>query len=154
MSSNTSNIEIVPATLESLDELSALFQKYRIFYKQEPDTEGEKAFLKDRITNKESVIFLAKSEGKSIGFVQLFPIFSSTGIKRLWLLNDLYVDEGYRKSGAASMLIERSKQLTKETDYAGLMLQTAKTNTTAQSVYDKNDFVQDDNFYSYYWFNK
>lgn len=148
------NIEIVPASLENLDELSKLFQSYRIFYKKEPDTEGEKAFLKDRITNKESVIFLARSEDKFIGFVQLFPMFSSTRITHLWLLNDLYVAEEYRKSGSASLLIEKSKELARETKSAGLMLQTAKTNTTAQSVYDRNEFVQDDNFYSYYWFNK
>jgi len=150
----SNNIEIIPASLENLDELSRLFQNYRIFYKKEPDAEGEKAFLKERITNKESVIYLAKNCDKFIGFVQLFPIFSSTRITRLWLLNDLYVDEEYRKSGAASLLIERSKRLARETNYAGLMLQTAKTNTTAQSVYDRNEFVQDDNFYSYYWFNK
>ena len=147
-------IEIIQASLENLDELSRLFQNYRIFYKKEPDAEGEKAFLKERITNKESVIYLAKSDNKFIGFVQLFPMFSSTRITRLWLLNDLYVDKEFRKSGAASLLIERSKQLARETNYAGLMLQTAKDNTTAQSVYDRNEFVQDDNFYSYYWFNK
>lgn len=150
----SNKIEIIQASLESLDELSRLFQNYRIFYKKEPDAEGEKAFLKERITNKESVIYLAKSDDKFIGFVQLFPMFSSTRITRLWLLNDLYVDKEFRKSGAASLLIERSKQLARETNYAGLMLQTAKDNTTAQSVYDRNEFVQDDNFYSYYWFNK
>lgn len=150
----SNEIEIIQASLENLDELSRLFQNYRIFYKKEPDAEGEKAFLKERITNKESVIYLAKSDNKFIGFVQLFPMFSSTRITRLWLLNDLYVDKEFRKSGAASLLIERSKQLARETNYAGLMLQTAKDNTTAQSVYDRNEFVQDDNFYSYYWFNK
>lgn len=150
----SNKIEIIQASLENLDELSRLFQNYRIFYKKEPDAEGEKAFLKERITNKESVIYLAKSDDKFIGFVQLFPMFSSTRITRLWLLNDLYVDKEFRKSGAASLLIERSKQLARETNYAGLMLQTAKDNTTAQSVYDRNEFVQDDNFYSYYWFNK
>lgn len=150
----SNEIEIIQASLENLDELSRLFQNYRIFYKKEPDAEGEKAFLKERITNKESVIYLAKSGDKFIGFVQLFPTFSSTRITRLWLLNDLYVDKEFRKSGAASLLIERSKQLARETNYAGLMLQTAKDNTTAQSVYDRNEFVQDDNFYSYYWFNK
>ncbi len=150
----SNEIEIIQASLENLDELSRLFQNYRIFYKKEPDAEGEKAFLKERITNKESVIYLAKSDDKFIGFVQLFPMFSSTRVTRLWLLNDLYVDKEFRKSGAASLLIERSKQLARETNYAGLMLQTAKDNTTAQSVYDRNEFVQDDNFYSYYWFNK
>jgi ribosomal protein S18 acetylase RimI-like enzyme len=148
------DIEIIQASLENLDELSRLFQNYRIFYKKEPDTEAEKAFLKERITNKESVIYLAKSGDKFAGFVQLFSMFTSTRIKRLWLLNDLYVDKEFRKSGAASMLIEKSKELARETKSAGLMLQTAKDNTTAQSVYDKTDFVRDDDFYTYYWFNK
>ncbi|MBS1513441.1 MAG: GNAT family N-acetyltransferase [Bacteroidetes bacterium] len=150
----TNTITIIPAALENLDELAVLFQKYRIFYKKEPDTEGEKDFLRDRITKKESVIYLAKCEDKYIGFVQLFPIFTSTRISRLWLLNDLYVDEDFRKTGAATRLIEKSKELARETNTAGLMLQTAKTNLTAQSVYDKNDFVKDDDFYTYYWFNK
>jgi len=150
----SNEIEIIQASLENLDELSRLFQNYRIFYKKEPDAEGEKAFLKERITNKESVIYLAKTEDKFIGFVQLFPVFSSTRITRLWLLNDLYVSEQYRKSGAASLLIEKSKELTRETNSAGLMLQTAKDNITAQSVYNKTDFVRDEDFYTYYWFNK
>lgn len=153
MDSKKSTIEIFPASLETLDELSKLFQNYRIFYKKEPDTEGETAFLRDRITNNESVIYLAKSVDKFIGFTQLFPMFSSTRMKRLWLLNDLYVDADYRKSGAASMLIEKSKELARETKAAGLMLQTAMTNTTAQSVYDRNEFVRDNDFYTYYWFN-
>ena len=79
----TNTITIIPAALENLDELAVLFQKYRIFYKKEPDTEGEKDFLRDRITKKESVIYLAKCEDKYIGFVQLFPIFTSTRISRL-----------------------------------------------------------------------
>lgn len=148
------NVTIVEASLDNLNELAKLFQSYRIFYKKTPDTEGEKEFLKERITNKESVIYLAKSGGKFIGFVQLFPMFSSTRITRLWLLNDLYVNEQYRKSGAASLLIEKSKELARETKSAGLMLQTAKDNITAQSVYDKTDFVRDNDFYTYYWFNK
>lgn len=154
----SNEIEIIQASLENIDVLSKLFQNYRIFYKKEPDTEGEKAFLKERITNKESVIYLAKSQDefddKFIGFVQLFPMFTSTRIKRLWLLNDLYVDKEFRKSGAASMLIEKSKELARDTKSAGLMLQTAKDNITAQSVYDKTGFIRDDDFYTYYWFNK
>lgn len=150
----SNEIEIKQASVDNLDELKKLFQCYRIFYKKTPDTEGEKEFLKERITKKESEIYLAKTENKFIGFVQLFPMFSSTRITRLWLLNDLYVDEQYRKSGAASLLIEKSKELARETKSAGLMLQTAKDNITAQSLYDKTDFVRDENFYTYYWFNK
>lgn len=147
-------IKIIQASVDNLDELSKLFQSYRIFYKKTPDTEGEKAFLKDRIINQESVVYLAKSGDRFIGFVQLYPVFSSVRMKKLWLLNDLFVDADYRKSGAAKLLIEKSKELAIETKSAGLMLQTAKDNITAQSVYNKTDFVRDEDFYTYYWFNK
>lgn len=148
------NVTIIEASIDNLNELSKLFQSYRIFYKKQPDTEGENTFLKDRIINKESVVYLAKSGDRFIGFVQLYPVFSSVRMKKLWLLNDLFVDEDYRKSGAAKLLIEKSKELAIETNAAGLMLQTAKDNTTAQNVYDKTDFLRDDDFYTYYWFNK
>lgn len=147
-------IKIIQASVDNPDELSKLFQSYRIFYKKTPDTEGEKAFLKDRIINQESVVYLAKSGDRFIGFVQLYPVFSSVRMKKLWLLNDLFVDADYRKTGAASLLIEKSKELAIETKSAGLMLQTAKDNITAQSVYNKTDFVRDEDFYTYYWFNK
>jgi len=149
-----SKIEIVTATLAELSPLAALYQQYRIFYKKEPAPQQEENFLRERIENEESVIFIAKVDGDYAGFTQLYPVFSSVRMKRLWLLNDLYVNENYRKLGIANMLIEKSKELAKETEAAGLMLQTAVDNTKAQSVYDKTGFERDDDFYTYYWFNK
>jgi len=147
-------IEIISASLNELNELSKLYQQYRIFYKKEAEPEKEQEFLKERIENKESVIFIAKVDDEYAGFTQLYPVFSSVRMKRMWLLNDLYVSQNFRKLGIANMLIEKSKELAKETNATGLMLQTAVDNTQAQSVYDKTGFERDNDFYTYYWFNK
>lgn len=140
------------ATLHDLGPLSVLFDEYRIFYKKESELQQIKAFLSERINNNDSVIFVAKStDGDLIGFVQLYPLFSSTRLKRLWLLNDLYVNPKFRGLKVSVMLIDRSKQLARETNSAGLLLETARSNTIGNSLYLKTDFILDTDHNYYSW---
>ena len=52
-------MDIIKAEIKHLEALAPLFDAYRIFYKQNSDLESAKQFLKDRILNDESIIFLA-----------------------------------------------------------------------------------------------
>lgn len=143
---------ITKATIEDIERLSILFDEYRIFYKKESDVASAITFLSERINNGDSVIFVAKSvEGALMGFVQLYPLFSSTQMKRLWLLNDLYVNETFRGMKVSVMLLDRAKQLAIETNAAGLLLETAKSNTIGNKLYIKTDFTLDaaHNYYSW-----
>ena len=88
--------QIKKASLEELNETAELFDLYRVFYRQKSDVEAGKAFLKERLLHNESDIFLAIADGKAVGFVHLYKIFSSTKMQRLWLLNDLFVHPDYR----------------------------------------------------------
>ena len=90
------------AKKKDIDDLSILFDKYRIFYKQQSEVDNARSFLKKRMKRKESVIFVAEERDELIGFTQLFPIFSSVSMKRTWLLNDLFVNEKSRGIGAAT----------------------------------------------------
>ena len=136
------------AKKKDLEQLSILFDKYRIFYKRKGDVATAKQFLKKRMKRKESVIFVAEERDELIGFTQLFPIFSSTNMMRTWLLNDLYVNEKSRGVGAATALLNAAKQFGKETNSKWLLLQTASDNFTAQKVYEKNGWTKEtDIFY-------
>jgi len=84
------------AQLADVQQLAELFDQYRIFYHKDSDIPAAEKFLTERIENNDSEIFVAENEGKLVGFVQLYPLFSSTRMKRYWLLNDLYVNENYR----------------------------------------------------------
>lgn len=143
------------ATLEDLENLNLLFNSYRIFYKKESDLEASKEFLRERIQNNESEIFIAHySENKAekpIGFVQLYPIFSSTRLKRFWLLNDLFVDKDFRGKGISVLLIDEAKKLAVQTDSAGLMLETDKSNIEGNHLYPKTGFELDTEHNFYYW---
>jgi len=139
-------------TIQDLEALSLLFDGYRVFYKQGSDIDAAKAFLKARIEKNESVIFVSATKTEQLtGFVQLYPLFSSTRMKRLWLLNDLFVDPTFRGQGISKLLIANCKQLCHDTDACGLLLETAKTNDIGNKLYPSAGFELDSDHNYYCW---
>ncbi len=143
-------MSILKATLNELDSLTELFDLYRVFYEQASNLEGAREFLKERLINEESVIFIAFEENNPIGFVQLFPSFSSVSMKRLWVLNDLYVKENARKKGFAEKLIKKAIHFAEETSAKGILLETGKDNLAAQKLYEKIGFTKESNYFYYF----
>lgn len=127
-------VNVRRATLADLDALADLFDAYRQFYAQPADMPGARAFLEARLANAESVIFIA---GDAAGFTQLYPLFTSVGMRRLWLLNDLYVAGDQRRGGVASALMNAAHAHAAGTGAAGVLLETGKTNAPAQALYRK-----------------
>ena len=145
-------IRVEQASLKVLNELANLFDQYRVFYKKVSNLEEAKKFLKARIEAKESVIFISfNEENSATGFTQLYPLFSSTRMKKLWLLNDLFVDSKHRGKGISVALIDKSKEHCRQTGACGLMLETAKANEIGNNLYPRAGFVldQEHNFYSW-----
>ncbi|HNR20995.1 MAG TPA: GNAT family N-acetyltransferase [Bacteroidia bacterium] len=146
------NYFVKKASIADLEQLSTLFNEYRIFYKKESDIAGSKQFLLERISSKESEIFVAENEiNKLVGFVQLYPLFSSTRMKRVWLLNDLYVEVNFRGFGLAKLLIDKSKELCVSTNACALILETEKENIIGNQLYLSAEFKKDTlhNFYEW-----
>jgi len=134
-----------------VDAVAPLFDAYRQFYQQPSDPALARAFIAERLARSESVIFLAERDGQAVGFVQLYPLFSSTAARprRLWLLNDLFVSPSARGGGVARALMDRARRLGEETDAAGLELVTARTNAPAQRLYESLGWRQDEEFLRY-----
>ena len=141
-------------TIQDLRQLAELFDQYRIFYHKDSDIPAAEKFLKERIQKQDSEIFVAENDGKLVGFVQLYPIFSSTRMKRYWLLNDLYVNENYRGKDFSKQLIEVSKQLAKSTDASGILLETGKSNDIGNQLYPSCGFEMYDSVNFYEWTNE
>ena len=140
--------------IKDLDALSKLFDSYRIFYHKNSDIEAAKSFLTERIKNKESEIFVAEFENNLVGFVQLFPIFSSTRMQRYWLLNDLFVDENYRGKSYSKALLEAAKELCRDTNACGMLLETGKQNEIGNQLYPACGFKKYDEVNFYEWVNE
>ena len=122
---------------EDLKQIAKLFDEYRSFYNQSSDIQAATQFLEARLLNDESIIFVAKRENKCVGFVQLYPTFSSVAMKRAYILNDLYVTENYRRDGVARMLMEQTFQFAKKHDARFITLETGILNTRAQALYEE-----------------
>ena len=139
------------AGAEDVDLVAPLFDAYRQFYAQPSDLALARAFLAERLTRGESVIFVAERDGRPVGFVQLYPLFSSTAARprRLWLLNDLYVAPEARSGGVGRALMDRARQLAEATDAVGLELATARTNVRAQHLYESLGYRIDEHFLRY-----
>ncbi|MBS1918064.1 MAG: GNAT family N-acetyltransferase [Bacteroidetes bacterium] len=142
------------ATIKDIPRLSVLFDLYRIFYKKESDINGAKKFLEERILNNESIIFVAEEENLLLGFTQLYPLFSSTRMKRSWVLNDLFVLREHRGKGISKQLIDQAKEIAKETQAAGVALETEKTNLIGNNLYPSSGFVLNTENNFYWWSNE
>lgn len=150
--------QIIEASVSHLEPLVNLFDAYRVWYRKTSDKETAHQFLKDRIDQKESVIYLVQDTNTNAehfcGFVQLYPLYSSTRMRRMWLLNDLFVSSEYRGKGLSKLLIDRAKTLAIETNAAGLLLETEKSNTIGNQLYPSTDFELVDATNYYFWTNK
>lgn len=141
------------ASPEDLPQLVQLFDQYRVWYHKPSDISEAENFLKERMQNKESVIFVSEENGTLTGFTQLYPIFSSTRMKRYWLLNDLFVNENYRGKGHSKQLIKEAKTLCRETKACGVLLETDKTNTIGNQLYPSCGFDAYTHANFYEWSN-
>lgn len=136
-------MRIVKASISELNDIAILFNLYRQFYNQSSDIVSSKAFIENRLINQESIIFLAISDlNEAVGFVQLYPSYSSVAMKRMWYLNDLFVVETARNQGVARSLLKQVKSFAQETDALTVKLATAMTNKHAKSLYESEGYLK------------
>ena len=138
------------AQLSDLDMLTELFDLYRQFYLYPHDLTLAGNFLRERIGNQESVIYLAENDQhEGLGFVQLYPSFSSTLAGRVWILYDLFVHPRARRQGVALALMRRAERLARETGAVEINLATANDNVEAQTLYESLGYKRDQDFFVY-----
>ena len=142
--------KIVIASLEHLEEVSTLFNAYRIFYDQASDLKGATRYIKSHLEKRTSTIFLAIDEDETpLGFTQLYPMFSSIAMGPTYILNDLFIAQHARKSGVGSALLEAARRWAKEKGAIRLELETESSNLPAQALYKKLGWVRNDEIFEY-----
>lgn len=124
------------ASLDDLDTLAPLFDRYRHFYTQRYDPAVSRAFIAQRLQRDESVVFLAELDGAPAGFTQLYPSFSSVRAARVWVLNDLFVEADARRRGVAQALLDAAADFARADGAVRLELETNPDNATAQALYN------------------
>jgi len=83
----------------------------------------------------ESVVLLAWRDEQAVGFVQLYPAFSSVSASRTWILNDLLVVPEARRLGVARALLSAAADFARDDGALRLELETDHDNHGAQALY-------------------
>ena len=144
------SITVRHATIHDLDLVAPLFDAYRVFYRQPSDLAASAHFLRERFQHHESVVMLAvDEEGEGAGFVQLYPVFTSVRMGRLYLLNDLFVAPRARRRGVAAALMHEATDYARAVGAMGIMLTTAHANVEAQRLYESLGWKKDEEFREY-----
>lgn len=118
-----------------LDALALLFDAYRQFYGQPSDAAAARDWLRSRLRVGESMVLVARRGADMVGFVQLYPMFSSVRLARTWILNDLYVLPTNRRGGVARALMDAAADFARADGAAGISLETTHDNTPARALY-------------------
>ena len=133
-------MEILPVGERDLDELLPLMRAYCDFYDVHPTDDALLAMSKALIADpeREGVQLLARDgDGRAIGFATVFWSWSTSDAARLGVMNDLFVAEEARGSGAAEGLIEACRAECARRGARRLAWQTAPDNLRAQAVYER-----------------
>jgi GNAT superfamily N-acetyltransferase len=142
-------MSVRPATLADLTPLAALFDGYRRFYEGAADLDGAAGFLRARLEAGDSVIFVAERDGQLVGFTQLYPSFSSLSMRRVWILNDLFVAPDHRRGGVGGALMAQAEAFARQDGAKGLQLATQRTNVRAKALYEARGWQLDVTFDHY-----
>lgn len=142
-------LRIYAAEPQHVPRVLPMYMGYLNFYQVQKTTMQAQQYLTERLNLGQSRIFYAELDGAVAGFCQLYPLFCSLEMKRIWLLYDLYVTPPARRHGVAEALLERADQLGRESDAAFIMLSTAQDNHPAQTLYEQHHYVQDNEFVVY-----
>ncbi len=142
-------ITIKRASILHLEQLHLLFEEYRTFYHMPANKPQSMAFLNARFKQNDSLIFIAFMEHMAVGFVQIYPLFSSAAMKKIWLLNDLYVNPLARRKGVARKLLTTVENEAKKQSIFSIKLATAVDNHQAKALYHSLDYTTNDQFEHY-----
>jgi GNAT superfamily N-acetyltransferase len=147
-----SKIEIRQALHSDLEDLSGLFDEYRVFQGKASDWDAAKAFLTARLERTESIVFIAREGDRALGMAQLFPSFSSVSLARVFILNDLFVRQAGRRKGVASGLLAAIEHYAWSMGAVRVTLNVAIGNAAGQALYEASAWKKDAEFFMYHRF--
>ncbi len=145
-----STISVRQAAVSDLEELSVLFNLYRVFQGKESDIAAAHSFLKARFEHGESVVFIAHEGSVPLGFAQLYPSYSSTALARVFILNDLFVHDSGRRRGIASKLLVALESYAWAHGAARVTLNVAMDNGPGRDLYEAQGWSKDAQFFMYH----
>lgn len=134
--------------IEARDEAAwrRLWSGYLDYYKAELSDDATNTLFQRLLTGAPHFAFVADNDGDVVGFVHALPHASTWSQGGYCYLEDLFVDEAARGTGAGRALIEAVYAEADERGLTRVYWHTEESNRTARQLYDRlaslSDFVQ------------
>ena len=138
-----SGTQVRRATRADRPALTGLIRAYLEFYKaRQPEENALEAFI-DRVEAdpQRGAYLVAEQDGRMVGFAGLYGTFDTLLAAEILVMNDLFVDERYRRHGVGQALFDASRRYARDHGYVRLDWVTAKENRVARRFYDRNGGV-------------
>ena len=104
-------------------------------------SEAGRNFFKDRFNNKNALIFVAIAENKIVGYIlALINFYSYRRVNPICDIENLIIEEDYRKNGVGSKLMENVRKAAKEKAAKKLRVNAIAQNKNALSFYRSHGF--------------
>jgi len=132
--------KIKRAELDDIPAIASIFEQMRRAEGIWVDKKRAKEFIEERMKKKESVIFIAYHGDYAVGLVQLYPLFSTVRMKKVWQIYDLYADPGFEEYHCEDDLIRAAKDFVREKMDGGIIAETKKSNLEGNELYLGFDF--------------
>ncbi|MBD5635391.1 MAG: GNAT family N-acetyltransferase [Candidatus Eremiobacteraeota bacterium] len=133
-----------------IDALASLVDAYRVFYGQTSDRKAAYAFVRERFAEHDTLFFVVRGDdGEVLGFAHLLFSLDTISLRRIGILEDIYVLESARGGGLGGALLDAAEAYARERGLARLTLSTAHQNRVAQRLYLAHGYVPDQRFRSF-----
>jgi ribosomal protein S18 acetylase RimI-like enzyme len=129
------------ASAEDLPSLVVLFEDYLGFYGRPARAGTAGDFLARRLERGDSRIWVACVSDELVGFTQVYDELSSLRLRHRFSLNDLYVAESARGTGAGRALVTAVIESAVADGAEGVVLETRPDNAVARALYESLGFT-------------
>jgi len=131
---------IRPARKDDMDQLLNLMFQYIVdFYKRpKPDEQSLRGLVNQLIEYPANgKQFVVEEDEKLLGFATMYFSFSTLQVKRMAILNDLFVLPEARGKKLGEKLFQTCLSYIRENNFAYMTWETAKDNEVARALYNK-----------------
>ena len=143
MSATAASVEIEPATIEDLSELTDLVMSLMAMEADfRPDQEKQRHGLRLILEQpSRGRIFVIRSEHKILGMVNLLFTISTAEGGFVLIMEDVIIHPEHRGQGYGTRLVNHVKEFAAKKDFKRITLLTDRVSEESQRFFSKNGFV-------------
>ena len=132
---------LAPPTRIEIEQLTAIFDRYRAHYGEAADASQAASWLERNISSGHLEAFVAEDNGEFVGFAITMAVPASLRLGHFWQIRDLFVLPHQRRLGVGRALLDSIRAAAIAAGALRLVLQTEDDNEPAHRLYAESGYT-------------